>query len=316
MTGIVWRPDYLGAGFEKAYVEQPDDYAGSVRCTVVRRVARDTSAKAVLYVHGYSDYFFQREMAEVFARNGYNFYAVDLRKYGRSVLKGQKMFQVRNLREYFADIEAAVSIIKADGNQSIVLMGHSTGGLTSSLYMAESPSPMIDALILNSPFLDWNLSALMRRVVVPVVSVLGRVLPGVRVAQRPDKGYAESLHHIHGGEWSYDRKLKPDQLPDPDMGWIRAIETAQKELQGTQVKVPVLLLHSAESVREGDSKDKYSRADAVLDVELISRRGRKLGPDVTEVDFEDGLHDLVLSRREVRKKVYLTILSWLGERGL
>ncbi len=310
---LVWRPDCLGDGFEMTYVTQPDDYSGHVRCAVVRHMAIEPTVKAVLYVHGYSDYFFQREMAEVFARNGYNFYAVDLRKYGRALMKGQKMFQVRDLHEYFADIEAAIAIIKADGNETIALMGHSTGGLTASLYMSGTPSPMINALVLNSPFLDWNLPAALRRVAIPVVSAIGRFIPGVRVSQRPDRGYAESLLSEFGGEWAYNRSWKLDVLPDPDMGWIRAIETAQKDLRRGRVKVPVLLLHSAESVKPGDPKDKYSRADAILDVESISRHGRELGPEITEVAFEGGLHDLVLSRREVRKEVYLTILSWLRD---
>lgn len=42
---------------------------------------------------------------------------------------------------------------------------------------------MIKALILNSPFLDWNLPAGMRRIGVPVVSALGRFFPGLRVRQ-------------------------------------------------------------------------------------------------------------------------------------
>jgi len=50
-------------------------------------------------------------MAEMFASNGYNFYAVDLRKYGRSLIAGQKMFQVRRLDEYFADINATIKIM-------------------------------------------------------------------------------------------------------------------------------------------------------------------------------------------------------------
>ena len=32
---------------------------------------------------GFNDYFFQAEMGRQFADSGYNFYAVDLRRYGR-----------------------------------------------------------------------------------------------------------------------------------------------------------------------------------------------------------------------------------------
>ena len=104
---------------------------------------------------------------------------------------------------------------------------------------------------------------------------------------------------------------KPDILPDPDLGWIHAIQTGQQELRHRRLKVPVLLMHSAESVRKGDPKEKYFKADAILDVETISRYGTRLAPDVTEVTFQEGLHDLALSRRAVRDQFYTTILSWL-----
>lgn len=135
-----WTPDILGDGFETAYVGQPDDYSGKVRTTVIRRRTTGQPARAILYVHGFSDYFFQKEMADMFVAHGYDFYAVDLRKYGRSLLPGQRMFQVRDIHEYFADIDAAVKVIDADGDREIILLGHSTGGLTTSLYMSEPPS--------------------------------------------------------------------------------------------------------------------------------------------------------------------------------
>lgn len=313
---INWRPDHLGAGFEMTHIVHPDDYSGRVRSTIIRKLATDKSTKSVLYVHGFSDYFIQKEMAETFSDNGYNFYAVDLRKYGRSLLPGQKMFQVRDLHEYFADIDSAIGVIESDGNSQTVLLGHSTGGLTTSLYMSETPSPMIKALILNSPFLEWNLPPIARRIAMPIVSVLGRIMPNVRLRQKPDTRYAETLSAEHSGEWSYRKEWKPDILPDPDMGWARAVHTGQRMLRRRTIKVPVLLMHSADSVRSGDSNEKYYTADAILDVDSISKYGKALGEDVTEVCFAGGLHDLALSKKEVRQKMYNTMLEWLEDRKL
>lgn len=311
-----WRPDHLGPDYEMRHITQPDDYSGNVRCSVIRRLSAARSGKAILYVHGFSDYFLQKEMADMFVASGYDFYAVDLRKYGRSLMKGQKMFQVRDMHEYFADIDAAIKIMREEGAGEIALFGHSTGGLTTSLYMSEKPSPAIKALMLNSPFLDWNLPPLMRKAAIPAVSALGRFFPDIRVRQKPDSGYAETLSTRHGGEWDYRTDWKPDILPDPDMGWIRAIHRAQQSLRRGSVKVPVLLMHSAESVRKTDAKEKYFRADAILDVESISCYGRKLGADVTEVAFEGGLHDLALSKKEIREKMYAVMLDWLKQHDL
>ena len=313
---IDWLPDScLGDGFRMKYVQQPDDYSGHVRCTIVRSVVPSPRTIGVLYVHGFSDYFFQAEMAAMFVRAGYAFYAVDLRKYGRSLLPGQKMFQGRDLHEYFADINAAITQMKADTISKIVLLGHSTGGLTTALYMSESPDEAVKALILNSPFLDWNLP-LAARMAIPALRAAGRLFPDIPVHQKPDRGYAESLLTDFGGEWDYRRDWKPDVLPDVDAGWVRAIDIAQRQLHHADIKVPVLLMHSSTSVRKGDSRDKYSHADAILDVERIARHGRHLGGDVTEVTVPDGLHDLVLSRPSVRTLVYTDMLTWLRTIGL
>jgi len=145
----------------------------------------------------------------------------------------------------------------------------------------------------------------------PIVAFLGKFLPDVKIHQKPDKGYAESLLKEYGGEWSYRKEWKPDILPDPDMGWARAIQNGQQELRRGKVKVPVLLMHSKESVHDGDSKEKYNSADAILEVKAISSYGKKLGDDVTEVEFDGGLHDLALSRKDVRDKMYRVMISWL-----
>lgn len=63
----------------------PDDYEGKVIATLLRADSTAPSDRAVLYLHGYIDYFFQTHMAERFAGEEWNFYALDLRKYGRSL---------------------------------------------------------------------------------------------------------------------------------------------------------------------------------------------------------------------------------------
>ncbi len=314
LSPYVWMPDILGDGYEMTYVAHPDDYSGPVRSTVIRKIAKPSNGLSIVYVHGFSDYFFQKEMADMFVGHGYSFYAVDLRKYGRSLMPCQHMFQVRDLHEYFADINACIEVALADGMASVVLLGHSTGGLTASLYMSESPSDKVRGLMLNSPFLDWNLPGWMKSFAIPAVSALGRLVPRLPVKQAPDDGYARSLLADFDGEWTYRRDWKSDVLPDPDAGWVRAIHRAQMQLRHRAIKVPVLLMHSAESVRHGDPKERYNCADAILDVSSISRYGRMLGPDVTEVSFAGGLHDLGLSRPSVRHQVYDTMLDWMKDR--
>src|SRR6267143_3422699 len=128
-----WLPDRLLAGFEALELEFPDDYDGPVVATLVRLPTVNAPRGAVLYVHGFSDYFFQRHMAERFAAEGYAFYALDLRKYGRSLRPRQHANFCKSLTEHDADISAAIEVIGGE----VLLAGHSMGGLVTALYAHE-----------------------------------------------------------------------------------------------------------------------------------------------------------------------------------
>lgn len=308
---ITWTPDVLGDGFFMRSIRQKEDYSGSVQCTIIRKKANTNTCKGVLYVHGFSDYFFQKEMANRFIEHGYNFYAIDLRKYGRSIMPGQKMFQVKDMSEYFDDIQAGVDVMKEDGNSKIVLMGHSTGGLTTSLYMQYITDPAIKALVLNSPFLAWNLPKWKIRYGIPLLKELARLFPWLKVKGDRTTNYASTLAKHLGGERTYDIKWKPDVMPDVDAAWIRAIDEGQKQLRKGGIDVPILLLHSDKSAKRGDSIERFHTSDAVLNVDSIAKAGKQLGHNVEEVTIKDGIHDLVLSRKNVREEVYNIIFRWL-----
>jgi alpha-beta hydrolase superfamily lysophospholipase len=84
-----YQTDILGEDYQQLTLNFADDYDGKVVATLVRKKSAQATKKAVLYIHGFSDYFFQTEMAEQFNQHGYDFYALDLRKYGRSKLPHQ-----------------------------------------------------------------------------------------------------------------------------------------------------------------------------------------------------------------------------------
>ena len=78
------QTDLLGPPYTcETWQLRPDD-EGEVFATLVHRPAGQPTRKAVLHVHGFCDYFFQTGAADFWVRNGYDFYALDLRKYGRS----------------------------------------------------------------------------------------------------------------------------------------------------------------------------------------------------------------------------------------
>lgn len=314
LSAYDWTPDSIGHGYAYSYVDQGRDYSGPVRSTVVRKSAHNSVGCAVLYIHGFNDYFFQTEMGDFFVKNGIDFYAVDLRKYGRSLMPGQKRFQVRDLKEYFPDIDSALVAMRADGIKSIILLGHSTGGLVASYYLSERRPAEVKGLILNSPFLDWNLGWMTESVLLPLVSVVARVFPSVAIPQGGGTGYGESLLIGEHGHWSYDTTKKLRVSPPVEAGWVRAIDEAQRKLrQGRPIKVPVLLMRSDNSVSGDEWSEAFNHGDAVLDVDDISRYGRTLGPSVTEVVVKGGMHDLVLSEPPLGEAVCRRMTQFINQ---
>lgn len=55
----LYQLDILGTGYEQATLNFPDDYEGKVVATLIRKKAAQPTKKAVLYIHGFIDYFFR-----------------------------------------------------------------------------------------------------------------------------------------------------------------------------------------------------------------------------------------------------------------
>ena len=289
-----WQQDRLLPGFEARALDFPDDEDGRVTSTLVRLPAGEAPRGAVLYVHGFVDYFFQRHMAERFAAEGYAFHALDLRKYGRSLLPHQHPNFCRNLAEYDADLTAAIDAIGAP----VLLAAHSTGGLICSLYAAQGARrDEVRALWLNSPFFDWNVPAF-KRAQLGIAALTGRACPYLSDPKGLHPAYGRSLHREFGGEWDYDLRLKPLKGFPVYFGWVGAVLAGQAKVHaGLDIRCAVLTMHSDE-------------ADIVLDWRHIAKWGRTLGSQATVLAFPGGLHDLVLSRQDIREAVFRELFAW------
>jgi alpha-beta hydrolase superfamily lysophospholipase len=310
----LWIADAALNGFEMRRLIFPDDYDGAVVATLVRRKAESSSKKAVLYIHGYMDYFFQTHLADCFIQNGYHFYALDLRKYGRSLQAGQHPNYCQDIREYFAEISEALRIISAEeGNEYIVLNGHSTGGLTSSLYAASGEyRNRINALILNSPFFEFNVTGALKYVM-QVLGLLAPLIPFAGVSSKNPLPYIESIHKAHQGEWEFSLEWRNLSGFPIYPGWVRAIRNAHQEVrQKLNIQCPVLVLHSDKSIYGEMYNPTFQTGDAVLSVDHIREGSKNLGKNVKVVEIKDGLHDLILSRQAVCEETFKQMFSWLS----
>jgi alpha-beta hydrolase superfamily lysophospholipase len=286
-----WRPDSHLAGFEALELGFPDDYDGPVVATLVRLPARSAPRGAALYVHGFAEYFFQRHMAERFAAEGYAFYALDLRKHGRSLRPHQHPNFCKSLAEYYADLTRALDEI----GEPVLLAGHSTGGLICSMYAHEGERRQaVRALWLNSPFFDWRLPD-WKKAQLHLAAAWGRLFPFLKDERtlRPD--YVNSLLDE---QWEFDLRLKPPLGFPVYFGWLGAITDAHARVRrGLQIACPVLSMHS-------------DGADIVLDWRDIARWSRMLGERVSVLGFPGGVHDLVLSRPHIREEVFRQLFAW------
>ncbi|MEV6243672.1 alpha/beta hydrolase [Lentzea sp. NPDC051838] len=271
---------------------------GGAVATLVRRRAAANDRGAILYVHGFADYFFQEHVAEHYTAQGYDFYAVDLRGYGRSLRDGEVPNYTTDMAVYFEEIDAAIAVVREEHSR-VVLMGHSTGGLTTSLWAHERrSSDLISALVLNSPWLDVVEPPFVRQ----LVRLIGQVAPKVKIRANLGDAYGSAIHSSKHGEWDFDLKWKPLAGFPVLAGWIRAILIAQEKVHnGLDVRVPVLVLHSDKSMLNAKQwSEDVSKADAVLDVEGMRKWGPKIGSSVRVVEIKDGMHDLFLSTEPVR----------------
>ena len=313
----LYQLDVLGSGYEQATLDFPDDYEGQVTATLVRKKAQHATRKAVLYIHGFIDYFFQTEMAEQFNQHGFDFYALDLRKYGRSHLPHQKYYNVREMAEYDAEITQALEIMGAEGHDAVLLCGHSTGGLTTTLYAAHHPDhPLIKALWVNSPFYDFNMNLIKKKLGLPNLSRVGKICPDLEFPSELNKWYVTSLHKSLKGEWDFNLEWKKTTYPLVRLSFIRAIFEAQKEIhRGVTLKVPALVMHS-DQTKNPKKWHKYAQSsDLILDVKHIDKYAKKINGDVTICEIKNGLHDLVLSEKSVRENVYQQLFEWLALKG-
>ncbi|MFH5820983.1 alpha/beta hydrolase [Georgenia sp. AZ-5] len=282
--------------------------------TLVHHADAGGRDRAVLYLPGFVDYFFQAGHAQAWIDAGYDFYGLDMRRAGRSVNGHPRPDDVRDLRVHDEEIGAALELVRAGGARRLVLLGHSTGGLQAVLWAHDHPGT-VDVVVLNSPWLDLNRGWFERTVLTAVLDRLGAWLPSVQVGTLGD-AYGRNLHAGTGGEWEYDLSLKPHAGFPVRAGFIRSVRRAHAELaRGMDVAAPVLLCCST---RSGDRRQpgpaELTSTDVVLDVRQMLRRAPMIGEDVTILQVPGGIHDLALSPAPAREYYTRAAIEWANAR--
>ena len=320
-----WHEDVLGAPFEARTLHLGQDNEGEVVATVVRALPQKRrfwmprpplDDVDVLYVHGWSDYFFQRELARFWTDRGARFFALDLRKYGRSLRDGQTPGYITDLHDYDVDIGAALEAMggsdkAAAPGRRLVLLGHSTGGLVLSLWADRHPG-VASAVVLNSPWLEFQLSGAARTAVAPVLG-LGAKLNPLNALPQADLGfYTRAQREVRDEPIDYNLAWRPEQAFVGHTGWLHAIMEGHRAVaSGLHIDSPVLVMLSTRTVLPTHWSDELTRADSVLIVDDGARRSRSLGESVTLERIPGALHDVFISRADARDIAYDRLDRWV-----
>ncbi len=322
-----WQPDVLGEEYEQLVLDLGDDPDGEgpIVGTLVRRAAPAGAERAVIYVHGFTDYFFHTELADFFTERGFAFFALDLRKCGRSRRPGQTAHYVSDLARYDAELTRALAAVRHEtGDAPVLLIGHSTGGLVLSLWLDRlnagsggSRGAGISGLVLNSPFFDLAGKPWMRSWGTQLMRVIAKIRPFRQLRLPTHNGYGASLHVSEHGEWDYDIEWKPIGGYPVTFGWLNAIRRGHARLhRGLDVGVPSLVLRSVRSGPAREWTPEVDERDAVLDTRQIARWAGCLGDAVTAQPIEAARHDVFLSKEEPRTEVYRVLDRWLHDHQL
>ncbi|WP_203580220.1 alpha/beta hydrolase [Microbacterium hibisci] len=327
---LTWVPDILGKPFEQLTL--PLGVAGQhgpLVATLVRSIPNPVATLLaplrdvdVLYVHGWSDYFFQRDEARFWTKRGARFYALDLRRYGRSLRDGQAPGYVDALDDYDVDIEAALHAMghsaeaappDRPARRRLVLVGHSTGGLTLALWAARHPG-VAHAMVLNSPWLELQLGTLGRQALAPLVDMRARLDPrGTQPAV--DFGFYTRAQEEIGSLPAGDQRAiwRPDRGFPTAPGWLSAVmEGHRRVAAGIDVGCPAVVLLSTTSTVPLSWKESMTSSDSVLVVDDIARAATKIGRLVTIARIPGAVHDVFLSRPAPRALAYHALDRWVS----
>lgn len=295
-----WDQDILGPPFEARTLTLGSDFEGPAVATLVRSLvpASPEGPGAVLYLPGYNDYFFQAHVARFWNDQGFDFYALDPRKGGRSCQPGQTRNLCRRISDYFPEIDQAVDLIRSGlGGRPLLLSGHSTGGLIAASWLSQRPGG-VDGLVLDGPFFSSPVPRWLQAFMNPVMGLIARWRPRAAFPGTKASPYARGLHVKYGGLWTFNLDWKRTSGTRMRFGWLAGVHRAQRAVRrGLGIEVPVLAL--------------FGERDIVMDVDVNAALTPGIGRDVTVVRLPDAVHDVFLSLPAVRETAFSALKEWL-----
>ncbi len=316
----VWLPDPLGPGYDYQTLDFGHDDDGPLVATLVRyappRRLTNFGRRAkgvILSVHGWSDYFYNRELAEFWHRSGYHFYALDLRHHGRSLrVEHELPGFISNLEDLDLELNASLQIIQREHPRlPVVAQGHSMGGLILSLWIART-NAKVKALVLNAPWLEFQGTAFLRVPINGLMEAMSRSNPRRKILPNQFDHYWQSLSDQANGQWDIHHRWRPTFAFPSTAGWLHTILEGHAQVaRGLDLNLPILVMTSKHSHFSTAYSQQMQQTDSVIDVVQTRLRALKLGSFVTLSEIEGAMHDVFTSQESARATAFRDLNLWL-----
>eukprot|EP01128_Nolandella_sp_AFSM9_P007297 TRINITY_DN3957_c0_g1_i1.p1 TRINITY_DN3957_c0_g1~~TRINITY_DN3957_c0_g1_i1.p1 ORF type:complete len:1145 (-),score=296.70 TRINITY_DN3957_c0_g1_i1:92-3526(-) len=307
---LTWSVDpILGDDFHTLPMRLHADLDGEPApvCTITRRLSELEGADvAVLYVHSFGDFFWNEELADCFSEEGYNFYAIDLRRCGRSMANTPHPGYVRSIEAHYEELHKAFRVVRdIEGHDKVLLMGTGAGGLLSLLFANDHPAVGPNALLLNSPFLtlphNFEVSKPWFGGSDPFLSASNVLAP-----------YLSSLHKSARGEWDFNLSLRPLSGAPLYSVYVDALEAAIGRISSDQddqkisIKIPTLVVAGARGYAKAPSSydPGFQKSDVFLDIASLVKIAPRLGSSVKLALIRDAIHDVFASGPDPRESAF------------
>ncbi len=244
----------------------------------------------VAIVHGvksHSGYYFWA--AEQLVARGFAIYAVDL--HGRGNSEGER-FYLEKLDDYVDDVRALIGLAKSrEPGLPLYLLGHSAGGVISSIYTLEHQSELAGFICESFAFQVYAPD-----LALAVVKGLSHVLPHVHVLNLKTEDFSRDPKAVQA--MLDDPLIKDEVQPTRTVAQL-VLADERLEREFPQITLPVLILHgTADKVtKPGGSQLFYDTAGS---------------QDKTLKLYDGHAHDLLNDLD--RDKVMGDIVGWLEAR--
>lgn len=243
------------------------------------------SPKAVVViVHGFNSHSgYYQWVAEQLATNNYEIFAIDLR--GRGNSDGER-FYIQDYQELISDIDQLVNIAKAAGpDLPIFLLGHSAGGVLSSIYTMEHQDKLngfiCESFAFQVPAPDFAIA---------VLKGLSHIAPHAHVLRLKNEDFSRDVAVVEA--MNNDPLIAHEVQPTKTVQQLALADERLKTGMNT-VTLPLLILHGT-----ADKATKPSGSQYFYDNAASKDKTLKLYPGhyhdlLNDVDKETVMGDIL-----------------------